>query len=43
MLDTHAIAGKMNASYIREVVRKHTKGKMKLSPGSNDAPCLALL
>ena len=43
MLEKHAIAGKMNASYINAVVRKYTKGQKKLHQGSNDSPCLELL
>ena len=42
-LETHVIAGKVNFSYISEVVRKHLKGQKKLSQRSNDSPCLALL
>ena len=34
-LETHAIAGKINASYISEVVNKLTKGQKKLSRGSS--------
>ena len=41
-LETYAIAGKMNASYISKVVYKLTKGQKKLSQGSNATPCLSL-
>ena len=42
-LETHAIAGKLNAGYISEAVYQLTKGQKKLSQGSNVSPCLALL
>ena len=42
-LETHVIAGKLNASNISEVIHKLSKGQKKFSQGSNVSPCLALL
>ena len=40
---THAIAGRMNASYIREALYKLIKRYNKLSQGSNVSSCLTPL
>ena len=42
-LETHAIVGRMNASYIYDIAYKLTKGQNKGSQQSNVLPCLALL
>ena len=42
-LETHAIAGRMNASYISEALYKLIKGSNKLSQRSNVSHCLTPL